>query len=777
MKFATSFSISLALAGSIADGVAAQNAQPPGAAALSPSAVAESLVVLRMLDSLVLAHPKDAAAWHRLGMVAWALATRDKANSDIKQLDHTRLDRMADTSLRIAASLAKDSARYALAVSQFLQSSGHAAARFAGGLMALDANAIGRASTNPGEHAASAMAAGQVRWLRYESLAHRRVETPQGPAPRSIFLGSTPFTRLYPKLAELVREELFNETGGRGMSDPNGASPAALDYQFLKAQSELGPPVFALKEIIETLHATTVPLTPGLGQEDFKAAEMLFREAYEAAPAHAAAFRHLAMALVENERWRETATLARQHIAQLPWDPWGWLALGLASHRLSDDATAAAAFDSALASMTPAERARIDRVDRILSRSDSARISALQSDDRTAITRRFWLTQNRLWSVEHTAPRVEYLARVAYAEIRWTIEDAGVKGADTDRGFVLIRYGPPSEIIGLAPSPGQDVTVDVTHFWWYEPSGLLFAFSGKPTYGTMQFPVGDLPYTSAMTDAAPVRWDNIGGMTIDSLPVRTARFRAGTGSVDVVVSSRAPVDSIRSSMTVQGPVRVNLWMLDRRDAIVVRDSMLANAGTATNFVHRVQAGTYLLRAEASAQSANLAASTTLRVRADNDSATGFAERGFGMSDVLLGSSLVAPARAPRSWRDVDLTPVAGPLSRHDPLSLVWESYDFGARDGNMQYSIEVVLEREAGQGGRIVADVLNTLGNLIGVQRAGDRVTFQFNRELSSARTIVEAMQIDVRQTPLGKYKLTVRETDLVTGRATFRTTTVEIRD
>jgi hypothetical protein len=95
---------------------------PAGFQRLTATDVAESLAVLRTLDAHVRKNPNDAAAWHRRGMVAWALAARDKTQPEIRGIDWTLLDRLADTSLRIAALIEPTNVYYRMAVGRHLAS-------------------------------------------------------------------------------------------------------------------------------------------------------------------------------------------------------------------------------------------------------------------------------------------------------------------------------------------------------------------------------------------------------------------------------------------------------------------------------------------------------------------------------------------------------------------------------------------------------------------------------------------------------------------------------
>jgi len=186
--------LAVAAAGLTAGAARAQKYQPVGSDTLSPKAVAESLVVLRMLDSTVRANRNNAPAWYRLGMVAWALATRDKAHhGEIKELDRTRLGRMADTSLRIAQALAPDSTKYALASASYLHQSGFMMTRLGAVSQYNKAMDAGRKSEDADQHSESALQSGRIKWLRYETFAHRRMEVGLASAPRSVAQGSSPW--------------------------------------------------------------------------------------------------------------------------------------------------------------------------------------------------------------------------------------------------------------------------------------------------------------------------------------------------------------------------------------------------------------------------------------------------------------------------------------------------------------------------------------------------------------------------------------------------------
>ena len=749
-------------------------ALPPGAAKLSPEAVAESLIVLMQLDSTLRHRPNDAAVWHRRGNLAWALSTRAAAGPSVKGIEWTRLARMADTSLRLAAQLAPDSAGYILTVARYLMTSGTPITRYAAKLKTEEATNVALESPDPYWRGETALDRGRIHWLRYESHAHRRLETNQITS-RSVSEASSPLA----KGAQFIQDQAFGDLmkalGDAGAS-PGRIADAHMTFDIVTNQFALGAPRFPLKSVMEGLDQVTTSLPFDVqGESDYRISESYFRQAYDALPLNPRTYRNLVCLLIERNRWTEVKLFATSHLQRSPWDPWAWMSLGLATHRLHDETAANAAFDSALRLLPAEDRERLDRLERLLSPAGEAALATSSDAVRGALNVQFWLAHDRLWSMDHDSPRIEFLARAAYSEFRWTVDETGLRGADSDRGNIHIRYGPPDWIYALAPNPALH-NGSIVQFWSYK-NGLVFAFWGAPTFGTMHFPAEDRSYVNAMTADVPVRFDNIDPhVQIDSLPYRVARFRGGD-SVDVIVATQAPVDSIKRTGAVVGPVQAHTWLVRGGVSMVSHDSAEANAAAPTVVTRRVSQGSYWLRAEATQEGATYATTTSAKIVADADSVTGFALRGPGLSDLLIGTDVRARRERPTSWRDFDIAIHAGSHSRELPIAVVWETYGLADSAGQAHYEVAVTFERERGRAGRIIARVLGAIADAVRTDDGGTRMTIRFDRVAPRTPTIAEGIPIGIAGTPPGVYRLTVQVTDRVTGRSMSRFTHLEIRD
>jgi GWxTD domain-containing protein len=698
---------------------------PPGADTLSPGAVNDSLAVLRSLDSVVTRNPRDAAAWYRRGMIAWALAYRDTIPPSIEATDWTLLSRMADTSLRRAAQAAPTNPLYHLTVGRYLLASGNAVARVGANTHFAKAVEVAAAGDDDWMKAETLVELGRADWRGYDQFANR-------------------------------------------MPTTTGALRSIAAAVNIDAGATMG----SLLQIVDAARdANRMISTAESGRADYIKAEANFRKAYEVYPAHVRAYRNLAMLLAEKQRWTELATLGRDKVSRTPWDYLGWMTLGLASHRLGDAEAATAAFDSALTYIPDEEYRRVDNIERILRRRDTAMVGVRDAELRPATTRLYWLLADPLWSRKGNEARIEFLARVTFAELRWTVDELGVRGADTDRGDVYVRYGPADYVLAWGPEP-DDPSFEgrsISTLWSYEITGLSFVFQGQASFGTARIPLSDRTFQELQREDVPVRWDNARSVEVDTIPVQSVRFRGTADSVDVLVAAAPPVGPIRASSTRALDVRTDFWLLAGGTVGVKRDSTMDFPGGVQSWQYRVPAGTYVYRIEASANDATKAARSTAALVAGSDPLSGFALGGFGVSDVLLATRAQPRAGVtPQRWSDLELRPLAGPLAAGADLSVAWETYGIASANGSAAYSIAITIRRESSGAGRVAARVLR---GVTGISIGDDEVAILFDRTVAHRDALVEYLDLALGETPAGAYRLTLKITDRTTGQSTERVT------
>jgi len=134
--------------------------------------------------------------------------------------------------------------------------------------------------------------------------------------------------------------------------------------------------------------------------------------------------------------------------------------------------------------------------------------------------------------------RVEFQARVAYADLRFSVEEYRVRGADSDRGVAWVRYGPPDVIYSL-PRMGYAEII-----WVYDRAKLAFVFRMRTGFSTAHNAFEDQSVDSIHMERA-VDLSNM-PLVRKTWPMRArvARFRAGPKSMDAFVTATAPVRSL-----------------------------------------------------------------------------------------------------------------------------------------------------------------------------------------------------------------------------------------
>lgn len=673
----------------------------------------DTLGAIAMLDSVVARHPREAPAWHRMGMLAFSLVRPHWHGRVSHPMEHIRLMARADTALRLAHANAPDSGRYALDLGRYFL--------FAD-LITLRMQAIGRfehavdAARRANDSTLVSEAAdelGMVFWRRYEAVAHRR----------NISSGIHNF----PVFALTERQAVKNwiETSTSRYPEPSGQ----LDY--LKASDWFG---------IARAH-------------DSRATR----------PA-----RHEFMALAEQERWEELASATRTRLAVVSDDAVGWLSHGLAMHRLGDYPRATHAFEQGLGLLSPSERARYTNLSRILGPRDSVQYASFTAQQRAEFDRVYWAAADPMSLTADNEHRLEFLARVTFADLRWTSDDFAYRGADSDRGEIYIRYGPPPEIIAMPPG-GQGADAGVSLVMWYYPVGNLhFIFRQPPTYGTATF---QFEYHAVAEDAryvAPVRWTNVPvTMQMDSVPVQVVRFRAPGDSTDVALFAHLPVQRLIDGIDLTtATVDVALTLYRGAMQVAGRDSTRQTVSTRApdaverrSWRRRFPPGELGYRVEALQTEGGRGARALGVVRLATES-------GFGVSDVLVAERVTPRADSAARWTDLIVEPSAGVLRPGQELGVAWETYGLAERRGQSRYRVELALSvLSVTRGTSLRARIRGGLADLIGLSAVGtDQVSLVYERVRDPSPVLLDYLTLDLGGAPAGRYRLTVQVTDLITN-------------
>jgi hypothetical protein len=519
----------------------------------------------------------------------------------------------------------------------------------------------------------------------------------------------------------------------------------------------------------------------GSGERYYLGAERAYTQALKADPANPVIARDAAAPLVERRRWSELRALGAQLIRNTPSDGWGYLMAGLAAQRSDAWAEAGPLLTRGLALLPESERARLDRLQRVLPITDTVAFNALPAAQQRTQAQYYWTLSDPLWAVVGDEPRTEFLARLVQAELRYNLPDLGVVGSETDRAQLLVRWGPPANVMtGPSVRAGRESLLESAWQYYNTQPGAspgsvqTFGFYGREDLlWDPEVAFTNLEYLRLQ----PVRWSNILSHRIDSLRTQVARFR-GTGGVDVVYATQVPVAAIEREATLRGRTTAHWWLLRDAQDTVARDSTIVSGTDGyVQYRARVPEGTYLVRGEGVHAGSSRAARAMAALATGADVTAGFPTSGFGMSDLLL-STVPARWQQAERWSDLALRPVPGVHDRALPLHVLWEVYEADGTDGRNLLDVELRLERivrrgAVGQAARIVARII--AGGRGDAEGEGE-VTVRFPRSESARAALLDQFTLQLRETPPGEYRVTVQVTDARTGLRRARSTEFVLR-
>jgi GWxTD domain-containing protein len=525
------------------------------------------------------------------------------------------------------------------------------------------------------------------------------------------------------------------------------------------------------------------------GELDRRRAEDHFRDALSSLPGHEPAAMGLLGLLYDAGRLEEYVVVARAFAAGEHSSARAQLLLGLGLLRTGREAPASAAFDSALTMMSFEDRRVALDPAIIMRRSDAIELQALPPEERSEMERQYWAAEDPLRLTDYNEHRLEHLARVAYADLRFSSLELRLRGWQTDRGIIYIRYGPPPVAVSFPPAT-EDVgdaeqVGRITTVWWYPERRLRFVFYQTPGYNYARFAGEFLAYAEEARQVHPVRYDNVPVVNrLDTIPMQVARFRDSSGAgTEVVAFVHVPVARMLNGLDLtRSTLETGLFVHDRAERSVQerrREETVAPSEErqfeARTFEVPLPAGEYRLRVEAREPGSGRAARGEVPVNVTRRLG------GLDLSDVVLAGRVAPRTDEPRGRRDFLMEP--NPLmsfATGEPVHLYWEIYGLSLDTaGIAEFSVSVAVRLEAIERRGLMARVVGGAMDAAGMTAEGDdRVVLSYDRERSARGRdrVPEHLAVDLSGSPPGSYTLELTVTDRHTGRSVTRSRAFTVR-
>jgi GWxTD domain-containing protein len=486
-----------------------------------------------------------------------------------------------------------------------------------------------------------------------------------------------------------------------------------------------------------------------------------FRLALDSDPGHVEAAVRLLGHLAADESWAEYMHVARRLVNSAPEDARSFLFLGLGLHRAGFDRDANAIFDTATALLSPEERLVFDDVSPLLTRRGRTVYSQLDSAGRATASTAFFASTDPLFLTEANERRLEHYSRLAWAELKYASPAMAIRGWQSERGTIWVRYGKPWQSYQCCYGGGGRMD-----YWSYGPNGPVFVFARQLTYRHARHYGYSKAIEEQLSVSAPQAYQPAVITAAYRLPFQLARFRGDDYDLTrVEIYAAVPVDSL--GVDVGASLETGLFVFDR-DYL---NELLARRLTAVadqprmglTYGFQMPVGLYSFGLEAREEGPENLARPVGRAR-DTLAVPGFPEGQLSISDLLLADGLRALSERPRMREDLRIWP-SRTLSfiSGDPVHVYFEVYGLATDlDGLAQYRVELAV-RDA-EDRNVVEKIARGVVELFS-RGGGQEPTVAWERTVVvGADRSMEYVSVSLPPLDGGTYRVVVRIEDLTSG-------------
>jgi len=131
-----------------------------------------------------------------------------------------------------------------------------------------------------------------------------------------------------------------------------------------------------------------------------------------------------------------------------PEDPALWTYLGMTHYQLGDLESADRSFTTGLQYLGEEELAAYQNINLVLPDEEKQRYQ----EDPITYASRFWTSKDPRYLTPYNERKLEHYFRLTYADLLYGSPDLDLRGWDTQRGQILVRYGIPRSDVVLVPN-------------------------------------------------------------------------------------------------------------------------------------------------------------------------------------------------------------------------------------------------------------------------------------------------------------------------------------
>ena len=200
---------------------------------------------------------------------------------------------------------------------------------------------------------------------------------------------------------------------------------------------------------VETLRAQGVPVQSlaGRAQRAYDRAIGHLEQALASDPRRRSVYDALMGIYALKGEYGAALEMLEQMYVHFPEDPTTWSYLGLAHERTGNEDAADRSFQTAFQFMTPEEKQAYEGLRDLLPENEKKRYE----DEPVAYASRFWTSKDPRYLTPYNERKLEHWARLTYADLLYGAPDLDLRGWNTQRGQILVRYGLPQADVTIVP--------------------------------------------------------------------------------------------------------------------------------------------------------------------------------------------------------------------------------------------------------------------------------------------------------------------------------------
>ena len=428
---------------------------------------------------------------------------------------------------------------------------------------------------------------------------------------------------------------------------------------------------------------------------------------------------------------------------------------------------------------------------------------------------RYWRAKDPLFSTPVNERAMEQYRRFAYVTWRFAVPNMGLRGWETHRGRVYLRYGEPleidSQIEELREKMDPVIVPDAEYLtlhdmasnrlflpmevWEYQD--MAFTFGGGITSGNMRlWPSGSDDYIDSIEDfkrlaeRVPESSKVEGGRTVIGIEATWYCFEGNRGQRELIPVTHLPDFELVGIQPPAGGalIPINFVILDEawREIESTSQDLRQGGRGGIGSLHWVgdvitlPAGTPA--ADAAYAAIEIVPSGRRSAFASRDTLEGLPSTGLRTSSLVAATNVQEADRAvswpvdtyfSRSGQAIVPRPT-GRFVLNEPIYFYFEIYGLSKDEiGATRYQIALTVTSLRERG--ILAPVVDALGRLVGRKAQEGRVTLLFDRGGITGRSKESLRMVFPPDRRADSYLVTVEVIDQVSGERFGRSVAVKI--